>query len=360
MLKKKKIGIVTLYDNDNYGNRLQNYATYHYLTKMGYNVETIIIDYDIKSRLKRIVRESFVSNLLYGFTSSKLNHKRIYRFSKFTNKYIPSKYYLNKKNLDKKYDYFCIGSDQVWNPSFNLDLELMCLNFTNKTKKICMSPSFGVSKLENDKISLYEKYLSKFNNFSVREDSGKDIIKNIIPTAKVEVLIDPTMLLNSNEWDKLAKKPAQLNFERYILNYFIGNLSDSRKKEIKKIAKENNCKIINILDKNDPFYTCDPSEFLYLEKHAFLICTDSFHSSVFSILFNRPFVVFDREDKLVKMNSRIDTLLNKFNLKNRRFEGSITNDNLNHDYQEAYRLLEKERSKYLKFLNISMGKKNEN
>ena len=91
-----------------------------------------------------------------------------------------------------------------------------------------------------------------------------------------------------------------------------GELSKERKDEIERIAKENDCEIINILDKNSPFYVCGPSEFLYLEKHAFLICTDSFHSSVFAILYNRPFVIFDREDKEENMGSRLDTLINKF------------------------------------------------
>ena len=109
-----------------------------------------------------------------------------------------------------------------------------------------------------------------------------------------------------------TKKP------KYILNYFLGNLSPKRRKEIERVAKENNCEIINILDKNDPLYVSGPSEFLYLEKNAFLICTDSFHSSVFAILYNRPFVVFDREEKGIEnMGSRIDTLINKFKMNNR-------------------------------------------
>ena len=112
-----------------------------------------------------------------------------------------------------------------------------------------------------------------------------------------------------------------------------------------RIAKENGCEVINVLDKNSPFYQTGPSEFLYLEKNAFLICTDSFHSSVFSILFNRPFIVFNREDINKSMNSRIDTLINKFELKNRQFENRITKENLHQDYTKAYEILEKEREK---------------
>ena len=127
-------------------------------------------------------------------------------------------------------------------------------------------------------------------------------------------------------------------------------MSEKRKKEIERIAKENNCEIINMLDKNSPFYQTGPSEFLYLEKNAFLICTDSFHSSVFAILYNRPFVVFDREDANVKMNSRLDTLLKKFKLENRWYEDKITEEQLQVDYKESYMILEGERKKAKEFL----------
>ena len=83
-----------------------------------------------------------------------------------------------------------------------------------------------------------------------------------------------------------------------------------------------------------------------------MICTDSFHSCVFAILFNRPFVVFDREDSHVKMNSRLDTLLNKFNLKSKWFNDKITKEQLQANYKEVYQILEEERKKAEKFIKI--------
>ena len=134
----------------------------------------------------------------------------------------------------------------------------------------------------------------------------------------------------------------------HILNYFLGEISKDRKKEIEKIATENNCDVINILDTNSPFYNCGPGEFLYLEKNAFLVCTDSFHSSVFSIIYDTPFVVFERQDKFDSMNSRIDTLLSKF--KYRKFNGNISNDLLKCDYSEAKEILEREKEKSREYL----------
>ena len=198
----------------------------------------------------------------------------------------------------------------------------------------------------------YKERLLGIKYLSVREDTGKDIIENLTGREDIQVLVDPTMLLTSEEWNKVIKKPKQLKTDKYILNYFLGELSDKRKQEIERIAKENNCEIINILDKNSPFYENGPSEFLYLEKNAFMICTDSFHSCVFAILFNRPFVVFDREDSHVKMNSRLDTLLNKFNLKSKWFNDKITKEQLQANYKEVYQILEEERKKAEKFIKI--------
>ena len=346
----KKVGIITINDNDNYGNRLQNYAVQQVLKKLDCDVETIRNEKECKAKnlLRRTVKG--IRNQI-----KKLKNIKRYRFFMDFNKNIifsknkitPTKIPIN---FDKEYDYFIVGSDQVWNPNFGRFNKLDLLDFTEDNKKIAFSASFGVAELP-DKVKEYgKKNLKKFKAISVREDKGKEIVKDIAGREDVQVLIDPTMLLDIAEWDKVTKKPKQLKYEKYILNYFLGEISDERKKEILKIAKENNCEVINILDKKEKYYQTGPSEFLYLEKNAFLICTDSFHSCVFAILYNKPFIVFNREDREEKMNSRIETLLSKFKLKDRGFCGKITEENLKHDYSEGYEILEKEKEKSIKFL----------
>ena len=169
------------------------------------------------------------------------------------------------------------------------------------------------------------------------------------------------MLLDVEQWDKISNRPKQLDSihgKRFILNYFLGDVSEIRKNEIDRVARENDCIIINILDKNDPFYNSGPSEFLYLEKNAFLICTDSFHSSVFALVYDRPFIVFEREDNVEKMNSRLNTLIQKFELENRYFNGKqITKENLEHNYSQAYKILENERKKTYLFLEDTLSNK---
>ena len=200
-------------------------------------------------------------------------HRRLINFLKFNKNIKFARFGIDKshiiKNINKKYDYFITGSDQVWNPNFNRMSDIDFLVFATPEKRVAFSASFGISEIPEDMKDYYKERLLGIKYLSVREDTGKDIIENLTGREDIQVLVDPTMLLTSEEWNKVIKKPKQLKTDKYILNYFLGELSDKRKQEIERIAKENNCEIINILDKNSPFYENGPSEFLYLEKKCF-------------------------------------------------------------------------------------------
>lgn len=356
-----KISIVSIYGNNNFGNKLQNYAIQEKCNQLKFNAEILKNTskkntYKINDLFFKFLKESksfIFENILkknyrninfYIFEKEYLNNSKFFGYA-----------YLDNRYLYNNYDYFIVGSDQVWNPNFGLKGALAFLDFAKNKKKIAFSASFGVDNISEHLKEDYIKGLNNLDYISVREEAGKDIVEELTGRKDVEVLVDPTMLLTKNEWKKIAKKPKNLNEEKYILNYFLGNLSDTRKDQINKLAKKNGYKVINILDKKDPFYNSGPSEFVYLEEHAELICTDSFHSCVFAILMDTPFVVFDREDKLENMSSRIDTLLKKFKLNDRKYMGNISSKNINHDYKEAYEILEKEREKADKFLKKALN-----
>lgn len=350
----KKIGIITIYDNDNYGNRLQNYATQCILEKFGdANVETIKNQGNLNKKSKYFIYQlKKIKNLL-----KRKRSKRYLLFKEF-NKNIK----LSKKNFDFykvknfQYDYYIIGSDQVWNPNYRLS-EFDLASFVDSDNKISFSASMGVASIKN--IEKYANEFLKFKAISVREDAGKKILNDIVPQKDIKVLVDPTMLLDKSEWERVTKKPRQMDIiknKKYILNYFLGEIPNEWKKEIERIANNNQYYIINLLDKNDPFYETGPSEFLYLEEHAELICTDSFHSSVFAILFDTKFVVFKREQKGIQsMESRIETLLNKFQLNDRLFQGNIDESKLNNNYSIAKDILVSEKQKSIEFLKKAIN-----
>lgn len=347
-----KIGIVTIIGNNNYGNRLQNYALQEVLKKQGYDVETVLNEPVFNFKHKYWLRKIKYFNVKKLDTYD-TNVERAEAFARFNKRIkFSNKLYTIKSKFD--YDCLVVGSDQIWNPWFDRLSDFDLLNIKDSVTKIAYSASFGVDCLpvsvNTEKVT---SCLKNFKAISVRENEGKEIINKLLPDKEIQVLIDPTMMLDSKEWDFVLEKPKQFKQGRFILNYFLGNLSNDKKEEIQKIASKYKCTVINILDKNDPYFSCGPSEFLYLEKHAFLICTDSFHSSVFAILYNRPFVIFDRDEYgVVNMNSRLNTLLSKLKIEDRRYNGEyITEENLNHNYSKAYEILEKERNKSINFLN---------
>lgn len=353
MVQMKKIGIITIIGSINFGNRLQNYALQESIKKIGeFEVDTI--KNSAPSNHKKITLINIlklVKLATYGYFREN-NSKRRKLFLEFDKniKFNKKRYFYGFGKYN--YDILVVGSDQVWNPLYRLSSFDLCDFDNNNAKRISYAASLGVDKIPNNVDKEYvSNQLDKFSKISVREEKGKELL-NEICDKKIDVVIDPTLLLSSEEWEKMSHKPKKLDHDKYILNYFLGNLSPDRVEAINKFAKDNNCKIINILDKNDDFYESGPSEFLYLVKNAYMIFTDSFHSSVFSFIFDRPFVIFEREQKNIgNMNSRIDTLLKKFELKDRIYNNKeITEANYKHDYTKSFEILENEKKKCFEYL----------
>lgn len=346
----RRAGIVTLFGEYNFGNRLQNYAVQEILKRNGLNVETIkYVGLDDDVPMMRNERDISRLEKFKDFNEHiKFAEKTMY------------KEFDAPDNFEKDYDYIVMGSDQIWNFTFDKIFSDKAMgSFVPKHKKISFSASFGVNHIPKENTKEYQickTCLKDIKAISVREVAGKEMIKKMTNRDDVEVLIDPTMMLSNEEWEAVMKKPENLKTDRFIVKSFLGNVSDKAWKELTRVAKENNCEIIDISDKNSPFYNVGPAEFLYLEKNAFLVATDSFHSCVFSILFSTPFIVFKREDNVLEsMHSRIETLLDTFEMQNRIFDQEITEKILCNDYSNAHSVLETERVKVRNFLEKSLA-----
>ena len=216
-----KIGIVTIVDYTNYGNRLQNYAVYFILHKRyGCKVKTLathkekaFCDRNYIAWAKEVFAK-YLSSILPCVAEKKIGNN-ITRWSNFYNwsKRIPTKhYYGNDKlseKLNEKYDLFFAGSDQIWNyhfASFRKFNYNYFLKFADNKKKIAISGSFGVEEIPTKWRKVYIDGLSSFSYISVREDAGQAIVKELLGE-DVPVLIDPVMMLSSEEWLKVSKKP---------------------------------------------------------------------------------------------------------------------------------------------------------
>lgn len=317
----KKVGIVTLYGENNYGNRLQNYAVYKTLKKLDLDPCTIVPQRTptIKGRVKKITKE-MLCKFFRGYALKKRpSIVRTDVFKKFTKKYIPTKYVYSKNGLltnklAEKYDMFVVGSDQVWNPTFEFfkdEYHNLLLSFAPFSKRYSFSPSIGVKNVPDEWKNIFKAELSGFMNLCSREDSGRQAIAEITGREDVITTIDPTLMLSQSEWLEISSKVEDIP-DNYSLDYFLGETPEEDEHYIK--IKNEMSKIKMLKSEELKYYICGPSEFIFLVSKARLICTDSFHACVFSILFSKPFVIYKRNDSNKDMFSRLETLLQMFDI----------------------------------------------
>jgi len=299
------VRILTLLGN-NYGGCLQAYALYQSLKK--YEEDVKIIEYYPFSSNKNI--KYFLKSIIY--------YKRNKRFSDFRNSFMDILHTNNILKDDFKSIYI-VGSDQVWNPCIDFEIRKnYYLKFVNdKSRKNSYAASIGVDIIDNDKdnIKLISDMLLDFNFITVREKTANTIISNIVD-AKISTVLDPTLLLTSYEWEKLITKNVQK--EKYICVYTLG-LDNQYCESINYISELCGFKIVDIYYKkrfnnelrNENNY--GPVEFISSIYNSEFVITNSFHGTVFAVLFHKKFITITRGN----MNSRIYDLLSILGLEDR-------------------------------------------
>jgi len=338
---KKNLGIVTLQGATNYGAVLQAYALQETLKSNGFNVEII----------------NYYSNHLYGYYKPniflcnknlktfvgkilryKINKLQYHIFETFRNNYLNlSKKICNissLKDYSKKFDYLIVGSDQVWNSNIICgDEDLFYLNISDTAKKYSYAASVGSIKNIKDISSLIDSIIN-FSNISVREsDLNELLIKQC--SINSSLVCDPTLLLSKNEWMKISK-PCEVP-EEFLLVYML-NENEYMIQSILNFAESSNINVINI-GKNISSYSkkinyvsyISPNQFIYLFSKAKYVITNSFHGTAFSIIFKKKFLTFGNG----KLNSRMETLLKAFDLKDRMVDANMSS-------QQQCKLIEKD------------------
>lgn len=353
-----QIAIITWCTYTNFGTYLQAYALQHYLKEKGYyakllddsmiipNVRTVKHRFlgPIKKFIKYQLRPSLKTLAEQDATSLKL-------YKDFRNKYLDiDNDIFPLSELDGKYDTYICGSDQIWSPiGFELDKnkDFYFASFSSK-KKIAYAPSIGVSKISPKYESHYKQLLSGFTCLSARENAGVSELSRITQRHIMHV-VDPTLLLSSTQWESLLSQSGKVyqNKERYILLYLL----TYNKKYIQyasSFARQRGLALkvihsINVSMKSVLTENAGPLEFLNFIKNADFILTDSFHGTIFSIIFEKQFVTFKRfkDSDKNSQNSRVIDLLKSLNLEKRLVEEeSITIEKINKiDYSSVEKLL---------------------
>ena len=333
-----KIGLITFF-RDNYGSELQCYATKTFLEKNGYNCDVLYeSSYGferLKSRLKSITKIILYSIIYRGFAknrrfinqSVKLSGNSLTKESKFHLNWFCETVLcprgveyrlLEDERFKNEYDYYIAGSDQIWGGGY-LVKPFMFLEFATDEKKIALCPSFGVETIKKFNVRHFKKSISKFPKLSVREESGQRIIEKLTGR-EVPILSDPVMLLDTDEWHDFAQN-SSIKQQNYIFVHFLGTPSEVAIRCINQIALEYELSVVcfannyNAYDALEAHILVDgsPYDYVSLIENASFVCTDSFHTSHFSIIFNRKFFTFERNyGHHNKQSTRIHNLFSTY------------------------------------------------
>lgn len=336
----KKTGILTLYYNNmNYGGLLQAFALPFVIQKrIGIPAEQIRYSQqntDTGLCTSKSKKSLSIYQLGINFFSALTSNKRSIRkesFLEFMNDIPHNRNIYSHETIQQcnsNYEMFICGGDQIWNGEMvGEHLDVYTLQFVNQgLKKIAYSPSVAISHMSKQVEDCLGKGLLGIDRISVREKRSLDILKRL-SDKKIEVVVDPVLLLNKSEWLEQSR-PAKIN-GKYILCYLLGD-SITQRKAVEIISKRLKLRIVtfphillNNVRKCDLFfgdikdYTSGPRQFLDLINNAEFVITDSFHACVFSMIFETPFIVFERNKPNEKgnMNSRIYDFLEEYHLEN--------------------------------------------
>lgn len=373
-----RVGIITLYyENNNYGGMAQAYALWRLINDLGYDAELITYKRLVKSQAARAsliekVRRNTIKSLMARYTKKIKNvlekkigknwedalRDRTKRLKEFRESIPHSKTYTmtDINECASQYSIFVSGSDQIWKPGVvDGAFAFSFLDGISGKNIFSYASSVAVTSFPDDYLRFMKKELSKYSAISVREEKNAAQLSDLLGYKIVNVC-DPTLLLLSDQWQGLAA--ARQIDGSYIFAYLLGNDRKHRKiiQEFAKREKKILVTIPHIKGGNQFAFRIEDwkfgdiqmksvgmEEFFSLIKYADCIVTDSFHATVFSYIFERPFWVFERiaKDKNVEMNSRIYDLLGRLGLENRiikgfKIEGVINDIN----FDEARRCIE--------------------
>lgn len=331
-----KIGILTVPFNNNYGGMLQAFALKTVLNAMGH--ETVFINRR-RNRPRTIKFKLYHTLVKIGLLKDRIkqNDKRLSKYTDlFLDQYlspITKDYYTSteiRACLELGLDIIIVGSDQVWRYRYAKDAIFdYFLEFADNVKKISYAASFGVDTCEYP-VDIRERIrdlLCKFDHISVREVSGKKIIEKDLNyhVDRVNVVLDPTLLLPSECYSELLS-PC-LHKEKYIFTYVLDEDS-IKESDISSIQNKYNLSRLDFKAQSgssEKQKVIEPVEkWLSGIANSEYVITDSFHGTVFSIIFNKPFIVVANPDRGI---TRLLNLLQVFNLQDRLIT-SMENDYL--------------------------------
>lgn len=363
--KKKRVGIITFHFVNNFGGALQAYALRKTIDERC-DADAEIIDYRIwfirlTDRIRLLPITTNLKEIISGFKTMGQRINRRTKFgvftrhnSKITRKYSNHWQLNNNPPCDEK---FVCGSDQIWNPilTFGVSPSYYLQFEKNPENKIAYAPSFGTNEIKKRHKKTITNNLNNIKYLSVREQSGKELIKDL--TGKdVPRLIDPTFLLDKEEWSSIGMNPLNSK-EPYILLYIMQR--DMAVYEYaRRIKEEKGIKLIEISRYgynpgfvDETLVSVGPDEFLGLFRDAAYVCTNSYHGLAYSIIFEKDFCIIPCKRFTARINNMVDLL---------QIKNVAENDDIHalfakYDKDYVREVIKQEKEKSITFLRTSLG-----
>lgn len=351
----KKAAIITFHAVPNYGAALQAYALQY---KLGdYFEDVSIIDYRPNCIMEEYKCISFYS--FFSFSASLWSFgkflKKKNKFNKFQKKYfnLTDINISNEQNIssDWKGDVLFLGSDQIWNPQITRGFDPVFfgkLQLSQKPLIASYAASIGKSEFTEDESQEFRKLIDNVNTVSVREKQFQELLLNQFKINSL-VVADPTILAGK---DAFIDMIHSVQYDKYVLCYSLTGMPEvtalgekiARYKRVRLLEISGRRKAI-IKKSHEVIYDAGPEDFVSLISNASYIVTDSFHGTVFSLLFHVPFSSVVNPAR----GGRIINLLETTGLKNRmtksfdrqNIESDINWDNVD-EHLEALRLQSEE------------------
>lgn len=313
-----KVGIITWHYYPNYGSSLQAYALQEGIKLLGNNV--MVINY----RNPKIVREiSYKDHLrvLFSKTIGKIIPRFRYAHLNYMSKYLqqtrPVYDERGVKELSRSFDAVVFGSDQIWAP--NVYNPIYQGKYSQNCKKVSYAASIGLPEIPQELVENYIENLSSFSHIGVREEEGQKVLKNQCGIDS-KVVLDPTLLLSVDRYNAMERKVSNMK-EPFVFCYFL-NANNQYRQSVEAYAKKQGLRIVgdSARGKDEEWMTIikdiSACEFLWLIHHSNCVFTDSYHGTIFSLLYHKSFRTFMRfaEDDPIVQNSRIRQLDQYFNI----------------------------------------------
>lgn len=370
----KTIGIITIHKIHNYGSVLQAYALQQVCEEMGFEVDIIDYnfpnefhaDYKYKTQGDTLPNEPKWIKMLFAKALAR-QHKGIDTFGK-THQHLSGKSYSSPEELKMcapTYDVYITGSDQLWNPRYcNGDPAFMLHFASDDALKISYAASIGANAIPAELIPRYKELLNRYAHISVRENSGRQVVRDIIGK-DVDVVLDPTLLLNREEWNRIATPNRQFK-RKYILCYYL-NYTFNSFPYVDQLAdymqKQTGYEIVRVSRPPHKLFMphthyrvgATPEEFLALVRDSEMVLTTSFHGTAFAVNYGKP--VFTIVKDRTASDSRQVSLMENLGLDKQILsitDAFPTQERFRYDVKEEQRRLQALRQQSLDYLKNAL------